>query len=69
MRLAGRLGLSAQRDRDKIEQDLLALVPKRQWTHFSHRMIAHGRAVCTAKAPRCVECPLGAALCPSFQQT
>ena len=68
MRLAGRLGLSAQRDRDKIEQDLLALVPKRQWTRFSHRLIAHGRAVCTAKTPRCVECPLGAALCPSYHR-
>ena len=68
MRLSQRLGLSAQRDRDKIEQDLMALVPRRQWTRFGHRMIAHGRAVCQAKAPRCGECPIGKALCPSYQQ-
>jgi endonuclease-3 len=67
MRLAGRLGLSAQRDREKIEQDLMALLPVTEWTRFSHRMIAHGRAVCTAKAPRCHACPIGKALCPSYQ--
>ncbi len=66
MRLAQRLGLSAQRDRDKIEQDLLALVPHGSWTRFGHRMIAHGRTVCTAKAPQCRECPIGKSLCPSF---
>jgi endonuclease-3 len=67
MRLSQRLGLSRQTDRDKIEQDLMALVPKAQWTRFGHRMIAHGRAVCTAKAPKCGDCPIGASLCPSYQ--
>ena len=69
MRLAGRMGFSKQTDRDKIEQDLLALVPKAEWTVFGHRMIAHGRTICTAKAPRCSECPIGAALCPSYGNT
>ena len=67
MRLSQRMGLSAQRDRDKIEQDLMALVPRPQWIRFGHRMIAHGRRICTAKAPRCRECPLGEPLCPSYQ--
>lgn len=67
MRLSQRIGLSAQQDREKIEQDLMGLVPKAQWTRFGHRMIAHGRAICTAKAPKCAACPLGASLCPSYQ--
>ena len=66
MRLSQRLGLSANTDRDKIEQDLMRLVPKAEWTAFSHRMIEHGRKVCKAIKPLCGECPLGAALCPSF---
>lgn len=69
MRLAQRLGLSAQRDRDKIEQDLMALVPRQRWTRFGHQMIAHGRAICTAKAPRCRECPIGKSLCPSYNSS
>ena len=67
MRLSQRLGLSAQRDRDKIEQDLMALVPRERWTRFGHQMIAHGRAICTAKAPKCLECPIGKLLCPAYQ--
>ena len=67
MRLSQRLGLTAQTDRDKIEQDLMALVPKPKWTRFGHLMITHGRAVCRAKAPKCRECPLGKALCPSYR--
>jgi endonuclease-3 len=67
MRLSQRLGLSAARDRDKIEQDLLALVPRQRWTRFGHEMITHGRRVCTAKAPRCADCPVGQSLCPSYQ--
>ncbi len=66
MRLAQRLGLSSRRDRDKIERDLMALVPESQWTRFGHRMIIHGRKICTAKAPRCSECPIGKSLCPSY---
>ena len=67
MRLSQRIGLSAEHDRDKIEQDLMALVPKRRWTRFGHQMIQHGRRICQANTPRCRECPLGAALCSSYQ--
>jgi len=68
MRLAQRIGLTKQTDRDKIEQDLMPLVPRTQWTQFSHRMIYHGRRVCTARAPRCTECPIGETLCPSYNR-
>lgn len=66
MRLSQRLGLTAQTDRDKIEQDLMRLVPAKLWTRFGHRMILHGRTVCTAKNPRCSSCPIGKPLCPSY---
>ncbi len=68
MRLSQRIGLTTQTDRDKIEQDLMVLVPKKDWTRFGHRMIIHGRTVCKAQGPKCGECPLGAALCPSFKK-
>jgi endonuclease-3 len=63
-RLAGRLGLSAQSDPDKIEQDLLAIVPRRDWLDFNHLLVDHGRAVCMARTPRCPACALRD-LCPS----
>ncbi len=68
MRLSQRMGLSSQKDRDKIEQDLMALVPKNRWTRFGHEMILHGRTICKAKAPLCEDCGIGKALCPSFQE-
>ncbi len=67
MRLSQRLGLTSHQNRDKIEQDLLSLVPQSEWTRFGHRMILHGRSICTAKAPRCEICPIGKPLCPSHQ--
>jgi len=67
MRLSQRIGLSAQTDRDKIECDLMALVPKKLWTRFGHQMITHGRRICQAKAPKCRDCPIGESLCPSYQ--
>ena len=67
MRVSQRLGLTAKTDREKIEQDLMRLVPRPQWTRFGHQMILHGRSVCQAKAPTCRECPLGKPLCPSYQ--
>jgi endonuclease-3 len=57
-RLAGRLGLTIEDEPTKIEMDLQALLPPAEWTHFSHRLIHHGRRICTARAPRCAECPL-----------
>ena len=68
MRLSQRIGLTTETDRDKIEQDLLVLVPKARWTRFGHQMITHGRALCTARAPNCRACPLGASLCPSYER-
>lgn len=65
-RLANRIGFSAHSDPDKIEQDLMRLVPQDRWFHFSYELIDHGRALCTAKKPRCVECPIEY-LCPSSQ--
>jgi len=65
-RLANRIGFSSQHDPDKIEQDLMRLVPEDRWFHFSYELIDHGRALCTAKKPRCTECPIEY-LCPSSQ--
>ena len=62
-RLSRRLGLTRQKDAVKIERDLMALLPKREWVDFSHRMIAHGRQICMARKPKCDECPL-ADICP-----
>jgi endonuclease-3 len=63
-RLAARLGLSRQTDPVKIEQDLMKLLPREQWTIFAHRLIIHGRRVCFAKQPDCESCLL-APVCPS----
>lgn len=63
-RLAQRLGLTAATTPDRIEQDLLALVPQEHWTLVSHLLIFHGRAICKARAPQCRRCPVSH-LCPS----
>ena len=63
-RLSALLGLTRETDPVKIEQDLMALVPKDTWTLFPHLLIHHGRAVCIARRPKCGECTL-AGLCPS----
>jgi endonuclease-3 len=63
-RLSHRLGLSAQKTAEKIEQDLIAIVPKKDWVIFSHLLIAHGRAICKARNPLCAECVVEK-LCPS----
>ncbi len=65
-RLANRIGFSAHADPDKIEQDLMRLVPEDHWYRFSYQLIDHGRAICTAKKPRCADCPIEY-LCPSSQ--
>jgi len=62
-RLAGRLGLSAETDPEKVEQDLMKLVPPAQWTLFSHWLIWHGRRRCSARKPDCAHCEISP-LCP-----
>ena len=63
-RLTGLLRLSRQTDPVKIEQDLMAVVPREDWTWLSHALIHHGRGVCIARRPRCADCVLNR-LCPS----
>ncbi len=63
-RLSQRLGLTAQTDAVKIEHDLMPVVPRRDWTIFSHLLIFHGRRVCFARKPNCAGCVLSD-LCPS----
>ena len=63
-RLSHRLGLSEQKTAEKIEQDLIAIVPKKEWVIFPHLMISHGRAICKARNPLCAECAIEK-LCPS----
>src|SRR5213082_1290094 len=64
-RLSQRLGLTKQEDPVKIERDLMRLVPREDWARFPHLLIWHGRRICDARNPRCVECPLALDLCPS----
>ena len=65
-RLSRRLGLSEQSSPEKIEQDLMALVPRPDWIDFAHLLIFHGRRVCRARKPDCVNCVLND-LCPSAE--
>jgi endonuclease-3 len=57
-RLSLRLGLTEEEDPTKVERDLMELLPAKEWTMFSHRMIFHGRHVCFARKPNCVGCGL-----------
>jgi endonuclease-3 len=63
-RLSGRLGLSRETDPDKIEQDLLAVVPRKDWLDFNSILVSHGRKVCQARKPLCPQCVVRR-LCPS----
>ena len=63
-RLSNRLGFTSQSDPEKIERDLIRTVPKEDWTVFSHLLILHGRSVCKARKPACVDCVVND-LCPS----
>ena len=63
-RLSNRLGLSDEKQPEKIERDLSELVPRKSWVQFPHLLIAHGRAICKARTPLCDECVLEQ-LCPS----
>ena len=64
-RLARRFGWTTHTDADKVEADVAALIPRREWTILSHRLIWHGRRCCHARRPACGACPL-ARLCPSY---
>jgi endonuclease III len=66
-RVSGRLGFTAHDDAVKIETDLMRLIPKKEWTSYSHRVIEHGRTICIARKPRCAECRLNE-LCPSAEE-
>jgi endonuclease-3 len=64
-RLARRLGWTQEEDPVKVEHEIGALFPRRDWTHLSHVLIFHGRRTCHARRPACGVCPV-ARLCPSF---
>jgi endonuclease III len=68
LRLAGRLDLSKNTDPKKIEQDLMQIIPQEKWILFSHQLIWHGRRVCLARKPKCIECNLEQ-LCYSKDKT
>jgi endonuclease-3 len=62
-RISRRLGLTRQTDAVKIEQDLMRIVPRGEWSQFSHTLIHHGRQICDARKPLCEACPV-VDLCP-----
>src|ERR1700728_3292875 len=64
-RLSRRFGWTTETDPEKVEQDVGALIEKREWVMLSHRLIWHGRRICHARRPACGACPV-ADLCPSF---
>jgi endonuclease III len=57
-RLSGRLDLTKHTDPKKIEKDLMQVIPQERWISFSHQLIWHGRRVCQARKPKCIECNL-----------
>ena len=57
-RISRRLELTTNDDPQKIEQDLMKVIPQSKWIDFSHQVIHHGRALCVARMPKCAECPL-----------
>ncbi len=57
-RLSRRFGLTLEQNPEKVEADLAKILPTKTWVLFSHQAIAHGRALCRARGPRCLECPL-----------
>jgi endonuclease III len=65
-RLSRRLGLTTEEDPVKVEFALMKLVPRKEWTMFSHRLIFHGRQICFARKPLCSQCAL-ADLCPKVE--
>lgn len=68
-RLSHRLGFTQQKTAEKIEQDLVLIVPKKDWVIFSHLLIAHGRKICKARNPLCDQCPVEKQCPSSFLKT
>ncbi len=62
-RISNLLGLTESQNPDIIERDLMAVLPKKEWITYSHRLIHHGRQICIARRPKCTECPL-LKICP-----
>jgi endonuclease-3 len=62
-RVSQRLGLTQEKNPEKIEKDLLGQFPAKEWIAISNRLVHHGRYVCTARKPQCNSCPLGS-ICP-----
>ncbi|MBR5523830.1 MAG: endonuclease III [Clostridia bacterium] len=67
IRISGRLGLTDSKDPYKVEMQLKKLLPPDESNHFCHRLVHFGRDVCSARSPRCGDCPL-CEVCPSAQQ-
>ena len=67
-RISRRLELTKSDDPKQIEQDLMKVVPQKEWINFSHRVIHHGRSLCPARSPKCAECPLES-LCHAEDKT
>jgi endonuclease-3 len=67
-RISGRLGLTKNKDPEKIERDLMRIIPTNEWSGFSLRLIFFGRETCTARKPKCPACPLYH-LCPYPHKT
>ena len=68
LRLSHRLGLTRAEDPKKVEEDLMRIIPRDHWIAFSHEMIHHGRQICIARKPRCIDCPLET-LCNAADKT
>ncbi len=65
-RLSQRLGFTINKNPDKIEKDLMTIIPRHTWGAITYLLIAHGRKVCKARRPLCEKCVLGKTLCPSY---
>jgi endonuclease-3 len=68
LRLTRRLELTKHTEPKKVEQDLMKILPQNKWIQFSHQLIWHGRRVCVARSPRCIDCNLEP-LCHSKDKT
>ena len=68
LRLSNRLGLTQSDEPKKVEQELMQIIPKDHWIQFSHELIHHGRQICIARKPKCVDCTLET-LCHSADKT